>query len=48
MARAGTAILDSGQILPMLSVDTVDHGRLTVPDHFGGGWGVFLVYRAHW
>ena len=28
--------------------DTVGSGRLTVPDHFGQGWGVFLLYRAHW
>jgi hypothetical protein len=48
MARAGTKILDSGEVLPSLSMDTVAHGRLTVPDHFGQGWGVFLLYRAHW
>jgi hypothetical protein len=27
--------LDSGETLPTLSMDTVAHGRLTVPDHFG-------------
>ena len=48
MARASATILDSGEILPTLSMDTVNHGRLTLPDHFGEGWGVFLVYRAHW
>ena len=48
MARAGTKILDSGEPLPIFSVDTVAHGRLTVPDYFGSGWGVFLLYRAHW
>jgi hypothetical protein len=48
MARAGTKILDSGDLLPTITMETVDHGRLTLPDHFGSDWGVFLVYRAHW
>lgn len=48
MARVGTKILDSGETFPPLTVDTVAHGQLTVPDHFGGGWGVVLLYRAHW
>jgi len=48
MARASTKILDSGDLLPSLSMETVAQGRLTVPDHFGQGWGVLLLYRAHW
>jgi hypothetical protein len=48
MARAGSFILDSGDSLPTLTFETVAHGRLTLPDEFGKGWGVFLVYRAHW
>ena len=48
MARAGTKIPDSSEPLPTFSMDTVAHGRLTVPDHFGEGWGVLLLYRAHW
>ena len=48
MARASTRILDSGDMFPALSMDTVAHGRLTLPDAFGGAWGVVLVYRAHW
>ncbi len=48
MARSDATILDSGEVLPTLSMDTVAHGRLTVPDHFGNGWGVFLLYRAYW
>ena len=48
MAREGTFILDSGDRFPALSMETVNHGRLTLPDVFGDGWGVFLVYRAHW
>jgi hypothetical protein len=48
MTRAGTRILDSGETLPTLSMETVAHGRVAVPAHFGQGWGVFLLYRAHW
>jgi hypothetical protein len=29
-------------------MDTVKHGRLALPEGFGDGWGVFLIYRAHW
>ena len=48
MARAGTRILDSGDAFPALAMDTVAHGRLSLPDAFGDGWGVLLIYRAHW
>jgi hypothetical protein len=48
MARAGTFILDSGDRLPALTMDTVSHGGVSLPGRFGDGWGVFLLYRAHW
>ena len=48
MAREGTVILDDGDRFPTLTMDTVGHGRLALPDGFGAGWGVLLVYRAHW
>jgi hypothetical protein len=48
MARTGTFILASGDKFPQLAMDTVRHGPLTLPDALGSGWGVFLVYRAHW
>jgi hypothetical protein len=48
MARAGSRILDSGETLPKTAMETVDHGRIELPDWFGGRWGVLLVYRAHW
>jgi hypothetical protein len=48
MARAGQHILDSGERFPILEFDTVDHGRVSLPKAFEGGWGVFLAYRAHW
>ncbi len=48
MARAGDRILDSGDELPALTMNTVAHGALSVPAHFAGGWGALLIYRAHW
>jgi hypothetical protein len=48
MAREGTLVLDTGDSFPHLTLDTVHHGSVTLPEAFGDGWGVFLVYRAHW
>jgi hypothetical protein len=48
MAREGTVILDTGEPFPHVTLDTVHHGSVTLPEGFGDGWGVFLVYRAHW
>ncbi len=48
MARAGMRILDSGEPFPALTMETVAHGRLSLPEAFADGWGVFLLYRAHW
>jgi hypothetical protein len=48
MAREGAFILDGGDRLPAIELDTVNHGRLRLPDAFGGAWGVLLLYRAHW
>ena len=47
MSRAGTP-LDTGVALPALSFDTLDHGRVDLPGHLAGRWGVLLFYRAHW
>ncbi len=48
MARTSSIVLDSGDTFPAVSLDTVGHGRLTLPEAFGEDWGVFLIYRAHW
>jgi hypothetical protein len=46
MASAGSGILDSGDRLPVSSFETVAYGRISVPEVFGEGWGVFVLYRA--
>ena len=48
MAREGSFILDSGDTFPALTLETINHGRVRLPDAFGDGWGVLLIYRAHW
>ncbi len=48
MAREGAFTLDSGDPFPAIELETVSHGRLRLPEGFGDGWGVFLLYRAHW
>lgn len=48
MAGEGRGILDTGDRFPALTMDTVKHGQIRLPEAFGDGWGVFLVYRAHW
>src|SRR5215831_13392877 len=34
--------------VPSAHLETVAHGRLTLPGAFGDGWAVFLAYRGHW
>jgi hypothetical protein len=48
MPRTTPTILDSGDAFPELAIDTVEHGRVALPEHWGDGYGVLLVYRAHW
>ena len=48
MSRFADTALDAGDPLPAVSFDTVAHGPVHVPEHFGDGWGLLLVYRAGW
>ncbi len=48
VARTTPETLDTDDPFPALSVDTLDHGTIALPEHFAGDWGVLLVYRAHW
>jgi hypothetical protein len=48
MAKACSGILDSGDRFPVATMETVAHGWISVPEAFGEGWGVLLLYRAHW
>lgn len=48
MARANTALLDSGDIFPTIEFPTVSGGRIKVPDDLLGAWSVVLFYRGIW
>ena len=48
MARAGSTVLDSGQPFPAVAMETVAHGRVSLPGALGDGFGVVVLYRAHW
>jgi len=48
MARADSALLDTGDRFPDLAFETVNHGRVHIDRHFSQGYGVVLIYRGHW
>ena len=48
MSRYRDIVLDAGDPLPGLDFETVSHGRLALPEHFGDDWGALLLYRAGW
>lgn len=43
------AQLRDGDRFPALTGETVEHGRITLPDAIpAGNYAVILAYRAHW
>ncbi len=41
--------LNSGDAFPALSAESVNHGRISLPDAIPAGqYAVVLAYRAHW
>ncbi len=40
--------LNTGDVFPKFAVDTVAHGRLTLPDDLKGRYAVLLFYRGWW
>jgi hypothetical protein len=48
MSRTTDHRLDSGDAFPRLALQTVNHGEIELPAHWGDGYGVLLIYRAHW
>ncbi len=48
MARANCHILDNGDMLPFLEVETVAGEHVVLPRDFGGRWAVLLFYRGEW
>jgi hypothetical protein len=48
MSRAGNIMLDTGDRFPLMEFDTVESGRLVLPDNLFKHWNVVLFYRGHW
>ena len=40
--------LDSGDAFPQITLSDLDDQEVTIPEVFGDGWGVVLMYRGHW
>ncbi len=47
MARAGTTILDTGDLFPAMEFIATDGGKVTLPAGLKGRWSVLLFYRGH-
>jgi peroxiredoxin len=39
---------NNGDVFPVLTLETVGHGALSVPAHLAGSYGVVLLYRGSW
>ena len=40
--------LDSGDLFPTLTLSDLEDQQVSIPDVFGDGWGVVLMYRGDW
>ncbi|MFL5578405.1 MAG: hypothetical protein ACJ79S_20825 [Gemmatimonadaceae bacterium] len=47
MPQANGRRLDAGDPFPPMELATVGGGAIALPDAFGAGWGVLLLYRGH-
>ena len=47
MAQVEGRRLDAGDAFPPMEVAIVGAGTIVLPDTFGAGWGVLLLYRGH-
>jgi len=48
MARAGSKILDSGDLFPKLQLRLTDDSEIETPKDLKHPWNVVLFYRGHW
>jgi hypothetical protein len=48
MGRIGSALLDTNDMFPELSLQLVSGESLKIPEGTGVGYGVLLFYRGHW
>ena len=48
MARVSSTVLDSGDKLPSLTFNTVEHGTINTSEYLKGSFGIVLFYRGSW
>lgn len=48
MARIGNKILDTGDVFPNLTFNTIDGGQIQSATRLRGSWNVILFYRGFW
>jgi hypothetical protein len=48
MAQATTTFLDANDSFPALDIGLISGETLKLPEGFGEGYGVLLLYRGHW
>jgi hypothetical protein len=48
MAKATTAFLDANDSFPELDIRLISGETLSLPEGFGEGYGVLLLYRGYW
>lgn len=48
MARAGSKILDNGDLFPAMQCKAIGDESISLPGDFMGRWNVLLFYRGHW
>jgi hypothetical protein len=48
MGRTGSALLDTNDMFPEVTLQLVSGESLKIPGGAGGGYKVVLFYRGHW
>ena len=48
MARLNSKFLDTNDLFPEMEVSLVSGEVLKIPQEFGDGYAVFLLYRGYW
>ena len=48
MAKAAATFLDANDFFPELDIQLISGETLKLPESFGEGYGVLLLYRGYW
>lgn len=48
MARESGRILDTGDLFPVMELDSVSGEKIILPEDFDRRWTILLFYRGHW